>query len=320
MNRTKVIISASLFLILTMVKLAFPALATDMRGYILPVLSESTDYREAMVTLGERITGEEGVVASLGRLYNTMVSGRGTGDAWKPTETPPVTATPPVTEEPPPATENIEETAPPPSEEPVESAEPEPSPTPDANPEAIVTAPPLPVETPEVQATPPGGAAEWVLPGAVTTFLATQEKFSDEQIPANVSYMMPELPFEYAGPVGGFSSSGFGFREHPIDGGVKFHYGTDVGAYSGTDIYAFADGTVLTAGENDSYGLYVVISHAGGYKTLYAHCSLLYAESGQTVKKGDKIALVGQTGQATGPHLHFELIGDSIYYNPEYYI
>ena len=89
---------------------------------------------------------------------------------------------------------------------------------------------------------------------------------------------------------------------------------------NGTDVLAFADGTVETAAENDSFGKYLVLSHAGGYKTLYAHCSALCVAAGDAVKLGQKIALVGQTGSATGPHLHFELSCGGVYYNPEFYI
>jgi murein DD-endopeptidase MepM/ murein hydrolase activator NlpD len=135
-----------------------------------------------------------------------------------------------------------------------------------------------------------------------------------------VSYSFDSLPFIYQPPVKGVSSSGFGYRMHPIEKVVKFHYGTDFAAQSGDAIYAFADGTVKTAAEDEGYGKYLVISHPGGYETLYAHCGSLLVSRGETVKMGDRIAAVGQTGKATGPHLHFELIKSGVYLNPEFYL
>ena len=162
--------------------------------------------------------------------------------------------------------------------------------------------------------------SEKAVPQAVQTFLDSQKQYSAYAVPADVSYDMPGLPFKYAAPVNGVSSSGFGFRLHPIKKEVKFHYGTDFAAQSGEDVLAFADGKVEKAQEDETYGKYIVIDHDGGYKTLYAHCGRLYVSAGDTVKLGQKIALVGQTGSATGPHLHFELIRSGVYLNPEFYV
>lgn len=90
--------------------------------------------------------------------------------------------------------------------------------------------------------------------------------------------------------------------------------GTDIAAPEGTPILAAADGTVTIANATDSwggsYGCYVKIDHGSGLTTLYAHCSSICVTAGQQVKKsGQVIAYVGQTGRATGPHLHFEIQG-----------
>ena len=85
-------------------------------------------------------------------------------------------------------------------------------------------------------------------------------------------------------------------------------------------IISFADGTVTAVGESSLLGKYVTVLHANNYTTLYAHCSRIMASSGQQVRMGDPIAEVGQTGQATGPHLHFELHLDTVYLNPIYYV
>lgn len=154
---------------------------------------------------------------------------------------------------------------------------------------------------------------------AVAAFLESQSAYSDCAVPESVSYERPELPFEYSSPVSGVKSSGFGYRLHPIKNEVKYHYGTDLAADTGTPITAFADGTIVAQGDSDSFGKYVMIDHPDGYRTLYAHCSELCMSCGN-VKKGSTIALVGSTGAATGPHLHFELERDGIYLNPEFYI
>lgn len=158
------------------------------------------------------------------------------------------------------------------------------------------------------------------LPEAVTAFLEAQEVFSDYEIPVNVTYDYSLLPFDHAVPVAGYESSGFGYRVHPILGDVRFHYGTDFAAWTGEEICAFTSGTVATATYSDSFGNYVVIDHGDGWESLYAHCSALMVSAGQQVEKGEVIALVGETGLATGPHLHFELTHDGVYLNPEYYI
>lgn len=182
------------------------------------------------------------------------------------------------------------------------------TPTPTPVPEPTETAAPTPTPTPEPE-----------IPAAVAAFLESQEAFSSYQVPDNVSYAYPELPFDYISPVSGTRSSGFGYRQHPIQNEVKFHYGTDFGANTGTSVCAFADGTVRYTGENDSYGKYIMIDHADGYTSFYAHCSEICKISG-SVNMGEEIAKVGQTGAATGPHLHFELQQGSTYLNPEFYI
>ncbi len=158
------------------------------------------------------------------------------------------------------------------------------------------------------------------VPAAVTAFLESQAAFADLELPEKVDLDYEPLPWDYAVPVSGHNSSGFGYRLHPILNIVRFHYGTDLAAASGEDVLAFADGTVTFAGWSDSFGNYIRIDHGDGWETLYAHCGTLYVSAEQTVARGERIALVGATGMATGPHLHFELTRDGRYLNPEYYI
>lgn len=118
-----------------------------------------------------------------------------------------------------------------------------------------------------------------------------------------------------------YITSEYGTRVHPVTGKVKTHTGLDIGAASGTDIYAASDGTVLVSGWNaGGYGNYVVIDHGGGVTTLYAHCSSLLVSSGQRVSKGQVIAKVGSTGMSTGPHLHFEVLVNGAHTNPYAYL
>ena len=128
------------------------------------------------------------------------------------------------------------------------------------------------------------------------------------------------LGFAYQKPVSGTISSAFGYRDHPVEGQERFHYGIDLACEKGEIIRAFADGTVTAVAESTELGKYVELTHTDGYTTLYAHCSRINASAGQTVKMGDPIAEAGDTGDATGYHLHFELHHNNIYLNPVYYV
>ena len=114
-------------------------------------------------------------------------------------------------------------------------------------------------------------------------------------------------------PVAGTITSPQGYRTDPITGEVSYHSGTDIAVPEGTPILAAADGTVTIANALDSwggsYGYHVKLDHGGGLTTLYAHCSSICVTAGQQIKAGQVIAYVGQTGRATGPHLHFEVQG-----------
>jgi murein DD-endopeptidase MepM/ murein hydrolase activator NlpD len=98
------------------------------------------------------------------------------------------------------------------------------------------------------------------------------------------------------------------------------HEGIDIGAPTGTPIVAADAGKVIFSGTRNGYGKCVVISHGNGVQTLYGHASKLFVKSGQSVKKGEKIAAVGSTGRSTGPHLHFEVIKNGVSKNPLNYI
>ena len=144
----------------------------------------------------------------------------------------------------------------------------------------------------------------------VEVFSAAGRAFSEEGA----------IGFAYTAPVEGQLSSGFGLRTDPLEGVSRFHYGLDIAAPEGAVVSSFADGTVTAVGESSELGRYVAVSHANGFSTLYAHCTRVTASAGQQVSRGDPIAEVGDTGRATGPHLHFELHHGSTYLNPVYYV
>ena len=155
---------------------------------------------------------------------------------------------------------------------------------------------------------------------AMAAFMEEQQPFVDLGVPANVSYDAPMPKFSFVQPLSARVSSDFGYRLHPIDNETKFHYGMDLAANSGDDIVCFAAGTVMEVGENNTSGKFLRVEHEDGYATMYAHCGQIYVEEGQKVESGEKIALVGATGKATGPHLHFELTHDGVYLNPAFYM
>jgi murein DD-endopeptidase MepM/ murein hydrolase activator NlpD len=115
-------------------------------------------------------------------------------------------------------------------------------------------------------------------------------------------------------PVSGTVVSGFGMRWG------RMHEGIDITAPSGTSIWAAADGTVIHSGWLGGYGNLVVVDHGNGLATAYAHASAIFVGVGQTVSQGETIALVGSTGDSSGPHLHFEVRVNGQAVDPLFYL
>ena len=111
-------------------------------------------------------------------------------------------------------------------------------------------------------------------------------------------------------------TSKFGYRVNPVTEEYGFHTGLDLAVREGTPIRATFGGTVIKAQESKLRGNYVVISHSDNVETVYCHCKELFVSEGDIVSAGDIIALAGMTGQATGPHLHFELKINGLWCNP----
>lgn len=117
-------------------------------------------------------------------------------------------------------------------------------------------------------------------------------------------------------PISGRITSYFGKRENPLHGGEDFHSGVDIATSSGTPVRATADGVVSFSGWSGGSGNLVVIEHGLGYSTFYAHNKTNLVKVGQQVKRGDIIAYSGATGNATGPHSHYEIWKDGRPVNP----
>ena len=114
-----------------------------------------------------------------------------------------------------------------------------------------------------------------------------------------------------------YTSSGWGYRIHPIYKIKLFHYGMDFVIKEGTKVFATGDAKVVSI-QNDKrgYGNSIILDHGYGYKTLYGHLSKINVKVNQKVKRGDVIALSGNTGTSTGPHLHYEVLKDNKKINP----
>lgn len=323
--RTRTLISSFIFLSLCAVKILLPKQAAEIREYIIPAITREADLRGDIIALGRAISGDGDYVYVWQRLLG--------GSSEKSV----VKSDPELSPEPSfrPSSSNSSESF-------VLSnlisqnlrgyeclaglPEPESSPAASCNPgkSAVSETSPPPSPSAEISAeTPDPASAEKEAASAraakAEAFLRQQSSFSDYSLPANVSLDASELPFKYSSPVLSVVSSGFGYRVHPIDGDVRFHYGTDFAVVDGSDVAAFADGTVLTVQEFDGYGLTVIIDHGSGYTTLYAHLGQALVKPGDKVSRGGKIALSGHSGRVTGPHLHFELMCGRTYLNPEFY-
>jgi murein DD-endopeptidase MepM/ murein hydrolase activator NlpD len=121
-------------------------------------------------------------------------------------------------------------------------------------------------------------------------------------------------------PIQGSLTSSYGWRTHPITGQESFHDGLDIAASSGTAIGASLGGTVKYAGWLGGYGRLVTIDHGDGLETRYAHMSAINVSQGQIVSAGNTIGYVGQSGDATGPHVHFEIRKNGRTLNPRDYL
>lgn len=148
-----------------------------------------------------------------------------------------------------------------------------------------------------------------------TFYFIPNEKFSPTE---RAFYLEPELRLPLDKSV---LTSAFGMRVSPISGKWLFHKGIDMAAPQGTPIFACKSGTVTHVGVMDpTYGNYVIIDHGKGMTSFYAHMKEILVNKNSTVLCGEKIGLVGVTGQVTGPHLHFEIRMNGEAQDPQKYI
>ncbi len=121
-------------------------------------------------------------------------------------------------------------------------------------------------------------------------------------------------------PVKGWVTSNFGIRRDPFNGHRKLHEGLDIAARTGTAVTATADGIVSSVRTEPGYGKMVVIDHGYGYRTYYGHNSKNFVKVGQRVRRGERIAAVGNTGRSTGSHVHYEVRLNGVPVNPKKYL
>lgn len=181
---------------------------------------------------------------------------------------------------------------------------------------------------------PPQGGPETDIPGARPEIsdvsyrlqsLQSQIDLSGSQLSALENVILSRQLGQEIHPEGrpvntGYISSGFGQRVDPFTGGEEFHEGIDFAAPEGTRIRAVAAGIVTWAGQRGGYGNMVQIDHGNGYATRYGHAYQVLVHVGQTVQRGDALALVGNTGRSTGPHVHFEVLRNGHEVNPARFI
>ncbi|MED5370893.1 MAG: M23 family metallopeptidase [Myxococcota bacterium] len=132
--------------------------------------------------------------------------------------------------------------------------------------------------------------------------------------------MSIQAAFPQVWPAEGTFTSGFGYRQSPINNVRKFHSGVDIAAPRGTRVVACASGVVIMADYNSGYGRMVEIDHGYGIVSRYAHNSSVFVRRGDWVDAGQPISTIGTTGQTTGPHLHFELMIDGQQVDPLEYL
>lgn len=279
----RLVVCGAFFVLAVALKLLFPQAVEDLAQRAAALIGQNADFRAAFAAVGRAVSGEENVGESLQDAYTAVFSSTGI-NAAVPGNWVGETACDR------PGTALAELTVPPLAAE--ESAVPS-------------------QEQPEDAAEAFGAEEEQVFTSPAVYMLPT--------LPENASLEQRNLGFVYTTPVCGKLTSTFGWREHPTEGGTRFHYGIDFAAEEGTDIVAFADGEVFATGESSTLGKYIILQHTGGYRTLYAHCSTVTVTGG-SIHMGEVIARVGETGTATGPHLHFELQNGSMYFNPIYYV
>ncbi len=143
---------------------------------------------------------------------------------------------------------------------------------------------------------------KWYTIGGRLFYFLQDERFSSTERAFFLDAAL-RMPLAHA-----WLSSPYGMRINPITGNWRFHEGIDLAAPEGTPVYACKGGTAASCIKGDpTYGNYVVLRHSNGMTSIYAHLSKILISAGDVIESGAEIGLVGKTGEATGPHLHFEI-------------
>lgn len=164
-----------------------------------------------------------------------------------------------------------------------------------------------------------GGEGGLAIP--IEKFIENPDEVDLSDVIPSVDYIIKNLkttPLGY--PTPGKITSGFGFRINPITKRPEFHLGLDIANIWGTPVRAPADGTVVKAGWCGLLGRCIEIKHNKDIKTYYGHLSKILVVKGEKVKRGEIIGLMGNTGRSTGPHLHYGVIFDGKFVNPERFV
>ena len=290
-----------LFLVIYVGKGVFPDQMLALRAQILTAMGSDTDFTAVFSNLGRSLSAGEPVADTLGELWVEVFGGAaveeqaalpGEGSLFR-TELDYLTGDGEGT----PVSRTLALSLT--GEEASATPQAEPTPTPTATPAPSAAPTPAPSAEPEV----------------------IHMDYTGPALPDNTTMDQYRLDVgQTVTPALGWVSSPFGWREHPVDGEEKFHNGVDLAVNNGTEVQAFADGVIDYIGDSPIYGLYLQIKHDGGVTTFYAHCSKLCVQQGESVSAGQKVAESGDTGNATGPHLHFEIKKDGVRLNPLYYI
>lgn len=182
------------------------------------------------------------------------------------------------------------------------------------------------VEASQTEASTPGQLLSQMrkldarLDSQIKTLIVLREQVMNQTYGMQVQMMHTSSTTPDMWPVKGEISSGYGFRNSPGGIGSTYHEGIDIASDYGVPVEATASGTVTQAGWVDGYGYLVEIKHDGGIVTRYGHNSALLVTVGQQVEQGTVVALVGSTGNSTGPHCHYEvrINGDAV--DPVYFL
>jgi len=177
----------------------------------------------------------------------------------------------------------------------------------------------------------PGAAMDGLADADIADFTASFDELAlqlddrEQQLDVLESLLMSRSLQEEVFPAGfpaekGWVSSYFGMRTDPFTGKPARHEGVDVAGKMGSNVLSVASGVVTWAGERYGYGNLVEVNHGNGYVTRYGHNKEVKVSVGDTVKKGQVIALMGSTGRSTGPHVHFEVLRNGTPVNPIKYV